>query len=211
MDLGNPIRSVIPSAQGDVLAVLARTDQPLTGRRVAALTNRRVSQKGTNLALRALLEAGLVIVEDHPPAKLYSLNRRHLAANPIEELASLRDRLIEAMRAQLASWLIPAWGVWLFGSAARGDGDETSDIDVLVVRPDEVDDADPRWLNQVERFVAAVTAWAGNSCEVVEYALSEFDALLSRDDRLACDIRSDGINLTSQRLPRRSPAGRQTR
>jgi len=34
MDLSSPISSVIPSAQGAVLAVLARTDEPLSGRAV---------------------------------------------------------------------------------------------------------------------------------------------------------------------------------
>jgi hypothetical protein len=208
MNLGNSIRSVIPSAQGDVLAVLARTEEPLTGRRVAALTDGRVSQKGTNLALRALVDAGLVTVEDHPPAKLYQLNRRHLAASSVEALASLRGQLIDAMRNHVDSWEVPAWGVWLFGSAARGDGDESSDIDVLIVRGNDVDDADPDWLHQVERFIADVTAWAGNRCEVVEYDVADFDALLARDDRLTRDLRADGIALTSRRLPRRAAGAR---
>lgn len=211
MDLSNPIRSVIPSAQGDVLAVLARTQQPLTGRRVAALTDGRVSQKGVNLALRALVNAGLVIAEHHPPAKLYRLNRRHLAANSIEALASLRETLIDAMRGHLDTWRFPAWGAWLFGSAARGDGDDDSDIDVLIVRPLGVDDAHPDWLDQIEHFIADVTAWSGNRCQVVEYDVAEFKALLSRNDRLARDLRAYGVALTSRRLPRRVAADRQPR
>jgi len=204
MDLATPIRSVIPSTHADVLRVLARTDQPLSGRRVAALTNGRVSQTGANLALRALVAAGLVTSEDHPPAKLYALNRRHLAAPAIEALASLREQLIEGMRAELADWRYPAWGAWLFGSAARGDGDETSDIDVLLVRPDATDEADPAWMEQVERFVDTVTSWTGNPCAVVEHSRAEFDALLSRGDRLARELRSDAIALTDRRLPRRA-------
>jgi hypothetical protein len=41
MDLTNPIQSVIPSAHGAVLNVLARTDEPLSGRRIAELTKPR--------------------------------------------------------------------------------------------------------------------------------------------------------------------------
>lgn len=200
MDLTSPIRSVIPSVHGDVLAVLARTERSLTGRRVAELTNGRVSQKGANLALRALSEAGLVDVEDHPPAKLYSLNRRHLAAAAIIELTSLRERLLDGIRSQLASWSIPVWGAWIFGSAARADGDASSDIDVLIVRPDGVDEGNDLWLDQVERFATEVTAWTGNRCEVSEYARKEFDALLLDEGRLARDLRSDGIALTERRL-----------
>lgn len=204
VDLSNPIRSVIPVGQGEVLAVLARTEQALTGRRVAELTDGRLSQKGTNLVLRALVRAGIVLVESHPPANLYRLNRQHLAAGSIEELAWLRTRLIDSMREHLSGWAIPAWGAWLFGSAARGDGGETSDIDVLVVSPDEPgDDADVDWHDQVDRFAAAVMAWTGNSCEVVEYRSDELVDLLIRDERLAHGLRADGIALTSRRLPAR--------
>lgn len=211
MDLSNPIRSIIPSAQGEVLAVLARTEQPLSGRRVAALTDGRVSQKGANLALRALVTAGLVTVEDHPPSKLYRLNRQHLAASSVATLATLRERLIDAMRSHLSAWTVPAAGSWLFGSAARGGGDEKSDIDVLVVRPDDVDESDPQWLEQIEGFVDDVTAWTGNSCEILEYGLAEFEVLMTGDDRLATGLRADGIALTAGRLPQRPPRARARR
>lgn len=211
MDLSNPIRSVIPVGQGEVLAVLARTEQPLTGRGVADLTNGRLSQKGTNLALRALVRAGLVLVEAHPPANLYRLNRQHLAARSIEELATLRGRLIDAMKGHLSDWVIPAWGAWLFGSAARGDGDEDSDIDVLVVRPDPADDSEAAWDDQVDRFAAAVTAWTGNRCEIIEYRPDELADLLAREERLAVDLRADGVALTPRQLPRRTAAARSRR
>lgn len=203
MDLSDPIRSVMPSAHAHVLGVLARTDRPLTGRQVAELTDGAVSQKGTNLVLRALVEAGIVTVEDHPPAKLYTLNRQHLAAAAIESLASLRSRLIEKMQQLLATWATPAWGAWLFGSAARGDGGVGSDIDVLVVRSDTVDGSDASWIAQVDDFAAAVTSWTGNSCEIVEFGRDEFENLFARQDRLATELSADGVALTERRLPRR--------
>lgn len=203
MHLSNPIRSVIPVGQGDVLAVLARTDRPLTGRRVAALTDGRLSQKGTNLALRALVRAGLVLVEAQPPANLYRLNRGHLAAPSIEALVALRDRLITAMTEHIDSWEIHAEGAWLFGSAARGDGDEASDIDVLILRPDPVDEGS--WDIQVERFATAVTTWTGNRCEVVEYTSKEFtEVMRGADDRLTVGLRADSVALTPTPLPRRT-------
>lgn len=191
--------------------MLARTEQPLSGRRVADLTDGHVSQKGANLALRALVTAGLVTVEDHPPAKLYRLNRQHLAASSVATLATLRERLIDAMRSHLSAWTLPVSGAWLFGSAARGGGDEKSDIDVLIVRPHDVDEGDPQWLEQIDRFVSDVTAWTGNSCEIVEYGLAEFEVLMAGDDQLATGLRADGVALTDRRLPQRLPRARTSR
>lgn len=201
MDMSNPIRSVIPSTHGDVLAVLARTEAPLTGRGIAELTP-AISASGVKRALRALVEAGLVLVESHPPANLYRLNRRHLAAAAIADLGTLRSRMLTAMREHIEGWELPAWGAWLFGSAARGDGSTSSDIDVVVVRPETVSEDDPTWTAQLERFADDVHGWTGNPCSLVEYSPAEFDDLLASAERLATDLRADGIALTARSLPK---------
>lgn len=203
MDVSNPIRSVIPSLHGDVLSVLGRTEVPLTGRGIAGLIE-GVSPAGVQKVLSALTEAGIVDVERHPPANLYRLNRSHLAAGAIVELATIRSRLLDAMRDHLDSWTPGPWGAWLFGSAARGDGSVGSDIDVLIVRPHRVSEDDDAWTDQVDRFVADVSAWAGNPCAVVEYSRCEFDDLLGSRQRLANELRSDAIALTDRPLPRRA-------
>jgi hypothetical protein len=208
VDLRNPIRSVIPSAHGNVLAILARTSQPLSGRRVAELTDGQLSQKGVNLALRALVTAGIVLVDEHPPAKLYRLNRRHLAADAVVALADLRTRLIDAMRAALASWEEPAAEARLFGSAARGDGGVDSDIDVLIVRRNDLDPETPHWTAQVDGLIADVGAWSGNRCAVIEYSEDEFSRLMSSKERLARDLRADGVALTDRRVSPAHPSSR---
>lgn len=55
---------------------------------------------------------------------------------------------------------------WLFGSAARGDGSETSDIDIAVVRADSVDPDDADWSSQLVELSDAVTRWTGNDASV---------------------------------------------
>jgi hypothetical protein len=94
VDLSSPISSVIPSAHGAVLAVLARTHEPLSGRRVAALTDGRVGQRRVNDVLGELADAGIVRCERHPPAKLYVLNREHVAAAGIIALANQWEALL---------------------------------------------------------------------------------------------------------------------
>lgn len=198
MNISNPISSIIPSGHGVVLSVLARTEQPMSGRRIAALTKGRLSPKGTSNVLRALANAGVVLVEEHPPARLYRLNRRHLAADSILALSQLRARLLEALREHLDRWAQPATAAWLFGSAARGEGSTDSDIDVLLVRSDALGPDDPAWLGQVEEFVDDVRAWTGNACSVIEFSETEFRELMAGSEPLADDLRSDGIPLAGR-------------
>ena len=194
MDLGSPISTVIPSAHGPILEVLARTDVPLTGRAVAALTEGRVSHARTRQVLLELVASGLVIAQEAPPARLHRLNRQHLAADAVTALAALRTTLLNRMRERCQSWPAPAVAVWLFGSLARGESTARSDIDVLVVRPDPVEVDDPVWVGQLAEFADQVRTWTGNRCELLEYAESELATAL--DPRLAADVRDHGVVLS---------------
>jgi DNA-binding transcriptional ArsR family regulator len=195
MDLSNPISSIIPSGHGTVLAVLARTDRPLTGRKVAELTGGRVSQSRVSEVLRELTRGGIVLCDEHPPAKLYRLNREHVAADAVVELARQRERLVGRLRDRLGMWSPPPAAAWLFGSFARGEGDMHSDLDVLIVRPDAVNGDDPEWSAQVDDFIAQVARWSGNQCSLLEYSEQEFADLVRGGERLADELRRDGLHL----------------
>lgn len=204
MDLRSPISSIIPGGHGSVLAVLARTHRPLTGRKVAELTEGRLGKSRTLEILRELSEAGIAVAESHPPATLYSLNRDHVAADAVAMLADLRGRTIERMRGDLTTWEPAPAGAWLFGSAARGDGTPHSDIDVALIRSDRVAADDGRWMAQVSSFTDLVVRWTGNEASVLEYSESEFLALAQDGERIVGEIRTDGIHLAGGRLPVRT-------
>jgi hypothetical protein len=201
MDLSNPIHSIIPSVHGDVLGVLGRTDRPLSGRAIADLLEGRAGVTGVSLVLRALVSEGIVLSEEHPPAILYRLNKEHLAAESIVSLAHLRERLIELLREQVGSWPSSPNGAWLFGSFARGTADSSSDIDVLVVRPNDVAVANSGWRQHLASFSRQVSASTGNDCRIAEFSDEEFVQIFENDDRLAGELRRDGIALTRRRLP----------
>jgi len=197
MDLTNPVRSVIPSAHGAVLVVLARAGSPLSGRRIADLTG-VVSQSGTQRVLGELVESGIVLAEDQPPARLYRLNHDHVAAEAITALASLRTTLLERMRDHISRWEVRPVAVWLFGSAARGDGSASSDLDVFVVRADDVDDDDLVWQGQLAALSDRASLWSGNSCEVVDASTAEVDEMVRARERLVLELRRDAITLFGQ-------------
>lgn len=199
MDLSNPIRSVVPSAQGEVLQVLARTRESLTGRQVAKMTGGSVSQKSVSNILNRLVESGLVYREEKGKAHLHTLNRDHVAAQAIEELASMNERLIEAITNDVTSWSVRAEGAWIFGSFARGEGGVGSDIDLLIVRPDDVGEEQESWRNQVDELSISVSKWTGNDCRIIEYPLHEVMEMVDNDERLMASIDGDGICIKGDR------------
>ncbi|WP_145802249.1 hypothetical protein [Kribbella amoyensis] len=176
--------------------MLIRTDRSLTGRAVAGLLRTPASTSGVQKVLDDLVRNGLVDAEPAGRAKLYRLNRDHVAYPAINDLVHLREILLARMRAEAEGWKIPAVAVWLFGPSARGKAGAGGELDVLVVRPDMIDDADPRWLNQLETLSEHASRWSGNPCETREYSTSELKRFVRRGERLIADLRRDAIAIT---------------
>ena len=172
MKLDHPMQSVIPSAHGAVLGVLARTSEPLTGRRIATLTRPRFSQSRVNRVLGELAKDGIADVDDRPPARYYRLNREHVAAPGILALATMWQTLLDRIRTSLAKWPAQPVAMWLFGSAARAEADGASDVDILVVRQ-EHESGDEAWQQQLDDLAAQVRRWSGNECELLVLTESE--------------------------------------
>lgn len=200
MDIANPMQSVIPSAHGAVLAVLARTDLPLSGHRIAALTKPRFSQRRVNDVLRHLADSGIVLCEKRPPSNFYRLNHDHVAAEGILLLAGMSATLAARIRAELENWSVRPQAAWLFGSAARGEGTEQSDIDIFLVLP--ASDLDTAaidiWERQTQSLTEKIMAWSGNRCEVVEMQAAELSAAVDRNDLLVRDLREQAVTLAGR-------------
>lgn len=210
MKMSNTLTLVAPGLHGGVLAVLARTEKPLTGRAVALLVQPRASLSGVQKVLADLVRNGLLRTEPAGRAKLYTLNREHVAYPAVHTLVHLREELLTRIRAEAAAWELPAVALWMFGSAARGEAGPESDIDLLVVRHGDGDDADPSWLQQIDMLSMHVTAWTGNGCEILEMSEAELGAAIQRDDRLIAEVRRDAIHLAGAR-PRSALRRRVTR
>lgn len=194
MDFGRPHRLIAHPLDGSVLAVLTGTTRPLTGREIARLAPEG-SQPGISKALGRLVDEGLVNRQEAGSALLYELNRNHLAAPAAELLAGLRGALIECLREELASWKIQPTHGSLFGSAARGDGDSSSDVDLLVVRPAEVADDDPRWRAQLDGIADSIERWTGNPASVSELRESDVERLADERPPVIDAIVADAITL----------------
>lgn len=167
MDLSRPYSAIATTVDGDVLVALAHTRGARSGRQLAR-TVRRGSQPAVNAALGRLVDQGLVRREAAPPAALYTLNRDHIGYPAVAALANMRRELFRRLREHLAGWAIAPVHASMFGSAARGDGDVASDIDLVVVRPRGIDEEDERWQEQLSQLAGAVRAWTGNVASIIE-------------------------------------------
>lgn len=156
MDVGSPISSVVPSLDGAALGALAGTTAPLNLSSVHRLAGRG-SVSGVRRVLIRLVRAGIVL--EVPGG--YVLNREHVASAAIESLANLWGEVFELIQHSVAEWKQSPRVVAVFGSAARRDGDEASDIDLLVVS--DAEDASDRAAD----LAADLQRWTGNATHVV--------------------------------------------
>jgi DNA-binding transcriptional ArsR family regulator len=195
MDLSEPWAAVAPTLDGPVLAVLASTNRPLAAREVARLV-RRGSWGGVRKVLVRLAGHGIVSVQEAGSVTLYTLNRQHLAAPAVGLLVGLREELVRRLSEVIPSWSVAPVHVSLFGSAARGDGDVTSDIDLFVVRPRAVDQDDVTWRAQVDQLATDVLAWTGNRAGISEVGERELPTVRRSDTGES--IRTEGITLAGK-------------
>lgn len=199
MDVAHPIRVVVPTLDGPVLEVLARTTGPLSGREVHRLADAG-SPSGVRLALIRLVEQGLVLAEERAQAVFYTANRQHLAWPAVEILTGLRAALLGRLREELQGWTLQPIHASLFGSAARGDGDTGSDIDLLLLRPDGVEEDEPPWADQVDRLRERIRAWTGNHCQTFQLDRARLAEHVRISDPLVDELRRDAITLAGRDL-----------
>lgn len=193
MDFRIPVEVVIGGTRGQLLAVLAETTAPLTLRRLARLAN--VSPAQASRVMPGLVELGLVERSEVPPASQFLLVRENVAARFVLQLAGARQAALEQIGAA-AEEIEPApLSVMVFGSLARGEADGKSDVDVIVIRPDHVNEDDERWSDSVDDWRRRAASITGNEVELLEVSASEASRKLRGRSELWRAIRRDGVSV----------------
>jgi predicted nucleotidyltransferase len=193
MDFRDPVEAVIPGAQGRVLTVLARTEAELTMRAVAELAG--VSANQTTVVLNRLVRLGLVERRDVGSAGLVRLIRDNEAARAVLALADLQRGVLARLAGE-ARKIRPAPAcLVVFGSFARGDANENSDIDVLAVRPlgPKVDDG--RWTTALGLWTDRASWIAGNPVNLLDVTMVELSSLVRREREPWRTIVEEGVVL----------------
>ena len=81
----------------------------------------------------------------------------------------------------------------MYGSTARGDGDRGSDIDLLLVVPDNTNDA--TWAAQIGGLAGTIRDLTGNHAEIIEYTRKAFRAVGQSGSPFIANLRADGVDL----------------
>ena len=191
MDFVHPVEAVIPGVQGRVLAVLVDTTAELSLRTLARLAGVSVAQ--ASRVLPGLVELGLVERREVPPSSQFRLVRSNVAARAVIDLARSRNTVLDTIGAGAAVLPSPPASVIVFGSFARGAAGRESDVDVVVVRPDEITEDDEDWSASIEAWRTEATATAGNAVQVLEVSASEAQSRLRSNKQLWRDIHRDGV------------------
>jgi hypothetical protein len=217
---------VTATLDGPVLAVLAGAGKPMTVGEVAALTPSG-SEIGVRKSLARLVEQGIVRATEMGRNRVHELNREHVAAPVAEALAGLRLVLWKRFRSTMGAWNPKPAAGCVFGSAARGDGDAHSDIDLLLVRAPAAGENDPRrgspglaevvagyasefitvqltarqsskWARQVGQLHELVPTWTGNPLQVVEMSTFEWADHRRRRTALFTEIDRDAVQVAGE-------------
>ena len=184
MFFGEPFGGVIPGARGAVLAVLLRTDAPLTGRQIHAVLRDQHSLWSVQETLKALAQLGLIHSGTVGRAGVHTINQDHAAISPLRALLDP----IAALKEVIEQTVDPGvQAVLLFGSIARGLATADSDIDLAVI-------ADGDWPGQVT-LEDTIRTRLGNNCDVLAFTSAEFSQLARNGEPVVSDILRHGIAL----------------
>lgn len=192
MQLASPLATLVGGQQAAALRVLARTDAGMTGRQVA-----RVAQTGntaTKRALDKLEHAGLVTVNRGLHSSSYRVNEDHVLW-PALRLALDASRVLDERIAHFVDGSgVPVTSVAVFGSVARGEATDDSDVDLVVVYPDEL---------VVDLSVAlgsAVERWTGNETQVFDVSREDLRKMVADGDPLVESWRKEARTIVGEDL-----------
>lgn len=198
MDVSDPASALVGGLTMPLLRALAGRSTPVTAAQVHRLMGHG-TEAGVRRAIERLADQGVVLREQAGDRTVYSLNRDHVLDRSIRALLRSADELPRRLRDHIATWSIQPVTALLYGSAARRDGDTSSDIDLLLVRPKLAGAAQRQaWSRQVDELRDRVHRWTGNHAQVTDRSSEAFRRLVAGRESIVDAWRQDGVLLAGR-------------
>ena len=159
MRLQNPFAALAPvGLDSQVLTVLSRSRDHLTADQIHRVLPEHGSLSGVRKSLDRLLRQGIVSERAAGHTSGYALNQDHLLINAVLMVADAKSALTTRIRETVQQqFSFEPTLVVMFGSAARGDMSDDSDIDLLFVIPDGVPEEQAE--DQLSDLAHSVLTW----------------------------------------------------
>lgn len=168
MDLGSPLRAIAPSLESSVLAVLAGTESGLN-----AMTIARLSGTGSRTGQRPVINR---LVRQGDRVGRASQHRLSVQAESVAHAGTVghcrgkrptgnppspagRHRRVGPARPLSCG----------YGSFARAEAGENSDVDLLIINADDFDTHVQVWQVQIDGLADYFLLWTGNRLEVSSF------------------------------------------
>ena len=193
MDVSSPLRSLVPTLDSAVLAVLAGSESGFGPTQVARLAGRG-SRAGVQLVLDRLVEHGLVLAEPTNRGYMYRLNRDHLLTPAVLAAVAVRSELLTRLTSAAQALVPRPVHASVFGSFARGDGDQDSDVDLFLLTEADVT-ADPSWQRQMRLLEDLVHSWTGNRLELLTLDRDGLATAARNGEPIVEALRTDAVVL----------------
>lgn len=173
MRLQNPFAALAPvGLDSQVLTVLSRSRDHLTADQIHRVLPEHGSLSGVRKSLDRLLRQGIVSERAAGHTSGYALNQDHLLINAVLMVADAKSALTTRIRETVQQqFSFEPTLVVMFGSAARGDMSDDSDIDLLFVIPDGVPEEQAE--DQLSDLAHSVLTWTGNTVDLLSYREEE--------------------------------------
>jgi predicted nucleotidyltransferase len=181
MNLSHPGVDLFRETDARILLALARLPGGASGREIARLSG-KTSHSNVRLALLRLSRIGLVLHEHLGSATVYRLNRAHVYWDAVFEIlaspAKVEQKLGEIVRKYGSDDVTAA----IFGSFARQEAGEESDLDVVIVVPDDFSAQDHERL--MDELTDELNGLTGNAVQVIDLSDHSLQSLVVKADPL---------------------------
>lgn len=187
-----PLNSILGQfSKVKILRFLIRSQAELNGTQIAKAVG--LSHVKSNIALQELVAHGLITMRRVGRSCLYRLDQENIVIKKLlRPLFQKESHLSDELKKIIISELKPAYplSIVLFGSIVRGDARPNSDIDLLVVIPQDKNMAQAK--REIERAGEKALKIFGNHLSPLVVKVDLFRKKYRRGEKLYVDVVKNG-------------------